>query len=229
MARAIETNASDVTREDGTGIRIVQRKVVIRVSWSVVCAQCPCTRAQIGVILENTETFRWYRNHLTPERSHQIAVYSRRARHQFGRIYHVRRADWMYVQSCARQYTEQRSGTARMIEMYVSHHDSLDICRIEACLANAGKQRSACTGRPSFDQRQCIAVSDQIRCDDARRAPEMMVEQKYTRLDLSRETVGCWSMINGRCHLHACSIMGPNVRMQAPAGARGHWNRADCT
>ncbi len=229
MPCAIQTNTGDVTREDRAGIRIVQRKVVIRMSWSVVRTQCTCTRAQIGVILENTETFRWYRNHLPPERSHQIAVDSRRARHQFGRIYHVRRADRVYVQSCARHYTEQGSGTAGMIEMYVSHDDSLDVCGIEACLAYAGKQRSACTGRPSLDQRQCIAVSDQIRCDDARRAPEMMVEQKYTRLDFARQTVGCWSMINRRCHWHACSIIGPNVRMQAHAGARGRWNRADCT
>src|SRR6185312_6202865 len=114
MPRAIETYTSDVTREDRTGIRIVQRKVVIRVSRSVVCAQRTCTGAQIGAILENAEPFRWYRNHLTPERSHQIAVDSRRARHQLGRIYHVRCADRMYVQSRARQYTEQGSGTARM-------------------------------------------------------------------------------------------------------------------
>src|SRR6185312_4109467 len=116
-----------------------------------------------------------------------------------------------------------------MIEMYVSHDDSLDVCGIEACLAYAGKQRSACTGRPRLDQRQCIAVRDEIRCDDARRSAEMMVEQEYARLDFARQTVGCWSMINGRCHLHACGIIVSNIRMRARADARGHWNRADCT
>src|SRR6185437_7796557 len=165
-------------------------------SRSVVRAQSARAGSQIGAILEHAETVLWYRDHLAPERPHQIAVDSRRARHKLGWIDHVRSTDRMHVQSRARQHAEQGPRAACVIEMYVCNDDPFDVGWIEARLTYACQQGFECAGWPGLDERQRIMIGDEIGCDDARRAAEVMVEQEYTWLDLARETVESGRMVN---------------------------------
>lgn len=109
----------------------------------------------------------------------------------------------MHVKPSLRKALKQRAGTTGMIEVNVRDDDVFDLRRIEAGLPNAGEQSLLSTRRSCLDQCSHITVRDEIRRYDTGRTAKMMIQQEYARLDLARETIGCWSVVDKIGHVRA--------------------------